>query len=53
VIEAVLDVVGNTLPGDMLGNVVLSSKLDLPWFDFNDEAKRRQYLHSWWRTVTD
>ena len=37
--EVVLDVIGNTLPGDMLGNVVLSSKLDLPWFDFNDDPK--------------
>lgn len=37
--EVVLDVVGNTLAGDMLANVVLSSKLDLPWFDFNDEPK--------------
>ena len=38
--EAVLDVVGNTAPSVMLGNVKLSCKRQLSWFDF-DEKKQK------------
>jgi hypothetical protein len=34
-IEAVLDVVGNTEPNILLGNVQRSVKRSLPWFDFD------------------
>ena len=34
-IEAVLDVVGNTEPDVLLGNVQRSVKRSLPWFDFD------------------
>ena len=36
-VEAVLDVVGNTLPSVMLGNVKLSCERRLTWFDFDTE----------------
>ena len=36
-VDAVLDVVGNTLPSVMLGNVELSCKRQLSWFDFDEE----------------
>ena len=35
-IEAVLDVVGNTEPDVLLGNVQRSVKRSLPWFDFDE-----------------
>jgi hypothetical protein len=38
-IEAVLDVVGNTEPDVLLGNVQRSVKRSLPWFDF-DESRQ-------------
>ena len=38
-IEAVLDVVGNTEPDILLGNVQRSVKRSLPWFDF-DESRQ-------------
>ena len=37
-VDAVLDVVGNTDPSVMLGNVKLSCKRQLSWFDFNEES---------------
>ena len=36
-VDAVLDVVGNTDPSVMLGNVKLSCERQLPWFDFDTE----------------
>lgn len=38
-IEAVLDVVGNTEPDVLLGNVQRSVKRSLPWFDFNESRQ--------------
>jgi hypothetical protein len=38
-IEAVLDVVGNTEPDVLLGNVQRSVKRSLPWFDFNESPQ--------------
>jgi len=38
-VEAVLDVVGNTEPDVLLGNVQRSVKRSLPWFDF-DESRQ-------------
>ena len=38
-IEAVLDVVGNTEPDVLLGNVQRSVKRSLPWFDFDESPK--------------
>jgi hypothetical protein len=38
-IEAVLDVVGNTKPDVLLGNVQRSVKRSLPWFDFDDSLQ--------------
>lgn len=38
-VKAVLDVVGNTKPDVMLGNVQRSVKRSLPWFDF-DESRQ-------------
>jgi len=37
-VEAVLDVVGNTAPSVMLGNVKLSCKRQLSWFDFDEKS---------------
>ena len=37
-VDAVLDVFGNTLPSVMLGNVELSCKRQLSWFDFNEQS---------------
>ena len=37
-VAAVLDVFGNTLPSVMLGNVELSCKRQLSWFDFNEQS---------------
>ena len=37
-VDAVLDVVGNTLSSVMLGNVKLSCKRQLSWFDFDAES---------------
>ena len=39
-VEAVLDVVGNTAPSVMLGNVGLSCKRQLSWFDFDTEPNK-------------
>jgi hypothetical protein len=38
-IEAVLDVVGNTEPDVLLGNVQRSVKRSLPWFDFDESPQ--------------
>jgi hypothetical protein len=38
-IEAVLDVVGNTEPDVLLGNVQRSVKRSLPWFDFDESSQ--------------
>jgi hypothetical protein len=38
-IEAVLDVVGNTEPDVLLGNVQRSVKRSLPWFDFDESLQ--------------
>jgi hypothetical protein len=38
-IEAVLDVVGNTEPDVLLGNVQRSVKRSLPWFDFDKSSQ--------------
>ena len=38
-IEAVLDVVGNTEPEVLLGNVQRSVKRSLPWFDFDESSQ--------------
>ena len=38
-IEAVLDVVGNTEPNVLLGNVQRSVKRSLPWFDFDESPQ--------------
>jgi len=38
-IEAVLDVVGNTEPDVLLGNVQRSVKRSLPWFDFDESTQ--------------
>ena len=37
-VAAVLDVFGNTLPSVILGNVELSCKRQLSWFDFNEQS---------------
>lgn len=37
-VDAVLDVFGNTLPSVMLGNVELSCKRQLSWFDFDEQS---------------
>ena len=38
-IEAVLDVIGNTEPDILLGNVQRSVKRSLPWFDFDESPQ--------------
>ena len=41
-VAAVLDVFGNTLPSVMLGNVELSCKRQLSWFDFNEQSNEER-----------
>ena len=41
-VDAVLDVFGNTLPSVMLGNVELSCKRQLSWFDFNEQSNEER-----------